>query len=165
MLNNSMTTWGLDKESALYPSRSMITEAPVPSRPDFDYSVSIGTHYKKAPAFATGAFARDHVEGEKSLPGIAQVPQKIEVLNATVKNIDETFVVVTAAPGGAPVEIQIPIVLCPSDLRMVGMPIAISVDKEARYSSLKITRREKQKEMSPGFLKRLEAMTEWADSL
>jgi len=160
---NSMTTWGGNSDPVLYRRRSVVADAPVPSLPEYGVSGASGTH-QSVHAFAAGAFARGDQPKSQS-PSVKVDAAKIDVLNATVKNVGETFLVVSASPGGEPVEIQIPIILCPTELRLVGMPLAISVDKESKYSSLKIERREKQNEMSEGFRKRFEAMTEWANSL
>lgn len=90
---------------------------------------------------------------------------KIEAIDATVRDIGEQFVLVTAAPGGETVEIQIPLELCPSEIQFEGMPISISIDTSSRYSSLKVERRDKKAALSDDFRSRFAAMTEWADSL
>lgn len=162
----SLTTWDVNNTPDFGRGRSEVLDAPIPSRTEYGFSGSIGTHYEKASSFGAGAFARaDLGIGAAPLPAKIETAEKVDVLDATVKQLEGAFLIVTAAPGGDQVEIQIPLILCPDELRMVGTPIAISVDNEAAYSSLKITRREKKKDMSDSFRKRLGAMTEWADSL
>ncbi|WP_280774474.1 hypothetical protein [Rhizobium sp. SG_E_25_P2] len=108
---------------------------------------------------------REPVRRAVAEPTKTSANEKIEKLEATVKSVGETFIVVSAAPSGDTVEFQIPVELCPCDVLYVGTPISVRVDKEARYSTLKIERREKKSEFSADLRKRFSAMMEWAESL
>lgn len=110
-------------------------------------------------------YARGAVTQKQVASTNLQDADKLEAIDATVRNIGEQFVLVTAAPGGEVVEIQIPVELCPQEIQIEGMPISISIDTSSRYSSLKVERREKKAVLSEDFKSRFAAMTEWADSL
>ncbi|MBB4189185.1 MULTISPECIES: hypothetical protein [Sinorhizobium] len=112
------------------------------------------------------ALHQDYVAPPKQVaPEKREDTGKLEAIDATVRDIGEHFVLVTAAPGGEIVELQVPVELCPPEIRFEGMPISISIDTSSRYSSLKVERRAKKTLLSEDFKSRFTAMTEWADSL
>lgn len=90
---------------------------------------------------------------------------KLETLDAVVRDIGQNFVCVIARPGGTGIEINVPLELCPSEILYEGTPISISIDKESKYSSLRIEKREKLKKLPEHMAARLKTVMDWADSL
>lgn len=163
---NSATTWGGSTEFEPLRRRQMVPDVPDLKRTEYGVPTTIGTRALDTSShtvFPSVGNDRDFLSSTRDAK--VENEEKADVLNATVKNVESDFVIVAAAPGGEPVDIQIPLVLCPDELRVVGQPIAISVQKVANYSSLKIEKREKQAQMSSAFQMRLAAVSEWADSL